>query len=158
MIVALEPRTGAVVWEIPQLDPAADKLESAPYAAPILVQFANRRLLIGCTQRQLYCADADSGILQWPRPRPTTYSVLASSPVLVGESVFMAAPHGTPGQLYRLLAPTGAGQPVGVADAWTTALDSCQGGVVHVDGRLYGSTYPRRGSWQATPPPPAIAF
>ena len=149
MIVALEPRTGAVVWEIPQLDPAADKLESASYAAPILVQFANRRLLIGCTQRQLYCADADSGILQWTRPRPTTYSVLASSPVLVGESVFMAAPHGTPGQLYRLLAPTGAGQPVGVADAWTTALDSCQGGVVHVDGRLYGSTYPRRGSWQA---------
>lgn len=149
MIVALEPRTGAVVWKIPQLDPAADKLESATYAAPILVQFAGRRLLIGCTQRQLYCADADSGVLQWTRPRPTSYSVLASSPVLVGESVFMAAPHGSPGQLYRLLAPTGAGQPVGVADAWTTPLDTCQGGVVHVDGRLYGSTYSRRGSWQA---------
>jgi hypothetical protein len=149
MIVALAPRTGELVWKIPQLDPAPDKLESASYAAPILVQFADRRLLIGCTQRQLYCADADSGVLQWTRPRPTTYSVLASSPVLVGESVFMTAPHGPPGQLYRLLAPTGTGQPVGVADAWTTALDTCQGGVVHIGGRLYGSTYPRRGSWQA---------
>ena len=149
MIVALEPRTGAVVWKIPQLDPAAEKLESASYAAPILVQFAGRRLLIGCTQRQLYCVDTDHGTLQWTRPRPTTYSVLAISPVLVGDAIFITAPVGPPGQLYKLVAPTVAAQRVGVEDGWTTALDTCQGGVVHFEGRLYGSTYPRRGSWQA---------
>ena len=151
MIVALDPRTGVLIWKIPQPDPgaAADKLESASYSAPILVRFAGRRLVIGCTQRQLYCADADTGTLQWTRPRITTYSVLAISPVLVGDAVFITAPFGAPGQLYRLIAPTAAGQPVGVEDAWTTALDTGHGGVVHVGGRLYGSTYPRRGSWQA---------
>ncbi len=151
LIVALDRVTGALLWKIPQSDPAAptDKLESATYAAPIFVRFAGRRLLIGCTQRQLYCADADTGALQWTRSRVTTYSVLATSPVLVGDAVFMTAPIGPPGQLYRLIAPAKPGDLVGVEDAWTTALDTCQGGVVHVGGRLYGSTYPRRGSWQA---------
>ena len=149
MLVALEARTGELRWKIPQAGPAPEQRESATYAAPILVTFAGRRLVIGCTQRQLYCADADTGVLQWTRPRVTRYSVLAVSPVLVGDAVFMTAPIGPPGQLYRLVAPRAAGQPVGVEDGWTTALDTCQGGVVHRDGRLYGSTYPRRGSWQA---------
>jgi outer membrane protein assembly factor BamB len=149
MIVALDRRTGDVVWKTAQLDPAAENLESASYAAPILVQFAGRRLVIGCTQRQLYCVDAASGALQWTRPRVTTYSVLAISPVLVGDAIFMTAPIGPPGQLYHLIAPKRAGEPVGVIDGWTTALDTCQGGVLHVAGRLYGATYPKRGSWQA---------
>lgn len=149
MIVALDRRTGALRWKIAQADAAPDKIESATYAAPILVRFAGRRLVIGCTQRQLYCVDADTGALQWTRARKTTYSVLAMSPVLVGEAVFMTAPIGPPGQLYRLVAPAETGERVGVADAWTTALDTCQGGVVHVGGRLFGATYPKRGSWQA---------
>ena len=149
MLVALDPRTGELRWKIPQAGPAPEQRESATYAAPILVTFAGRRLVIGCTQRQLYCADADTGVLQWTRPRATRYSVLAVSPVLVGDAVFMTAPIGPPGQLHRLVAPRGIGEPVGVEDGWTTALDTCQGGVVYRDGRLYGSTYPRRGSWQA---------
>ena len=149
MLVALDAQTGEIRWKTPQVDAAPDKIESASYAAPILVQFAGQRLVIGCTQRQLYCVDAVSGALQWTRPRATTYSVLASSPVLVGDAVFMTAPHGPPGQLYHLVAPKTAGEPVGVTDGWTTALDTCQGGVVHVKGRLYGAFYPKRGSWQA---------
>ncbi len=149
MLVALNRRTGELRWKVAQAEASADKIESATYAAPIMVRFAGRRLVIGCTQRQLYCVDADTGALQWTRPRKTTYFVLAMSPVLVGDAIFMTAPIGPPGQLYKLIAPTGAGGLVGVADAWTTALDTCQGGVVHVGGRLYGSTYPKRGSWQA---------
>jgi outer membrane protein assembly factor BamB len=38
---------------------------------------------------------------------------------------------------------------VGVEDGWTTGLDTCQGGVVHLDGRLYGSYYPARQGWAA---------
>jgi outer membrane protein assembly factor BamB len=149
MLVALDRRTGEVRWKIAQAEAAGDKVESATYAAPILVRYAGRRLVIGCTQRQLYCVDADTGVLQWTRARVTTYSVLAMSPVLVGDAIFMTAPIGPPGQLYKLVAPTAAGGRVAVEDAWTTALDTCQGGVVHVGERLFGSTYPKRGSWQA---------
>lgn len=125
MIVALEPRTGDLVWKTPQLDQRSEKLEGATYSAPILVQFTGRKLVLGCTHRQLYCVDAVSGVLQWMRPRVTTYSVLAISPVLVGDAVFITAPIGPPGQLYHLIAPTGAGGGVGVRDGWTTPLDTC---------------------------------
>jgi hypothetical protein len=149
MVVALDRLTGALLWKIPQPDPAGAKIEGATYAPPILVSFAGRRLVIGCAQALLYCADANTGALHWTRPRPTTYSVLAISPVLVGDAVFMTAPIGAPGQLYRLVAPARPGDPVGVEDGWTTALDTCHGGVVRAGDMLIGSTYPRRGSWQA---------
>lgn len=149
MLVALDRRTGELRWKVAQAGETAEQSESATYAPPILVRFAGRRLVIGCTQRQLYCVEAETGVLQWTRPRKTTYFVLAMAPVLVGDAIFMTAPIGPPGQLYKLIAPTTASGRVGVADGWTTALDTCQGGVVHVGGRLYGSTYPKRGSWQA---------
>ncbi|MDP3069147.1 MAG: PQQ-binding-like beta-propeller repeat protein [Opitutaceae bacterium] len=151
LIVAFDRTTGTLLWQSAALpsDKDASAAETASYAAPILVQFAGRRLIIGCGNRTLYCADADTGKLQWTRPRPTNYGVLAMAPVLVGDAIFMAAPHGAPGQLYELIAPAQPGDPVGVRDGWTNPIDTCQGGIVHVGGRLYGSTYPRRGGWAA---------
>jgi hypothetical protein len=71
------------------------------------------------------------------------------SPVLVGDAVFMTAPFGPPGALHRLVAPQQPAGRVGVEDVWTTELDTAQGGVVHVGGRLYGSYYPRGRGWAA---------
>ncbi len=151
LVAAFAKATGALLWQSAPVPSGknADTSETASYVAPILVQFAGRRLIVGCGTHTLYCADADTGKLQWTRPRPTAYGVLAMSPVLVGDGVFMAAPHGMPGQLYRLVAPAGPGDPVSVAEGWTNPIDTCQGGVIHVNGRLYGSTYPRRGGWAA---------
>lgn len=151
LLVALDRHTGAIRWQSePGFDGGADgALENASYVSPILVSFAGRRLLIGCSLRHLFCADADTGKLQWRRSRPTTYAVLTMMPVLVGDAVFMTAPHGPPGQLHRMVAPAGPGESVGVEDGWTAGLDSCQGGVVHIEGRLYGAYYPARRGWVA---------
>ncbi len=150
LLVALDKRNGELLWKSdPLFEKEPGPAETAGYAAPILVRFAGRRLLIGCSSRHLYCADADTGKMQWLQPRPTSYSVLAMSPVLVGNAVFMSAPFGPPGALTRLVAPDPIDGKVGVAAGWTTALDPAQGGVVHADGRLYGSYYPRRGGWAA---------
>lgn len=151
LLVALDRRTGAELWRSDPLpDPeGSGGVDNASYASAILVRFADRRLLIGVSLRHLYCADADTGKLQWVRRRPTSYSVLAMMPVLVGDAVFMSAPHGPPGRLHRLVPPRAAGEPVGVEDLWTNPLDPCQGGVVHVAGRLYGAYYPARRGWAA---------
>jgi outer membrane protein assembly factor BamB len=151
LLVALDQHTGAVRWQSAPLfdSEGQDVVENASYVSPILVRFAGRRLLLGGSLRHLFCADADTGKLQWTRRRPTPYLVLAMMPVLVGDAVFMAAPHGAPGQLHRLVAPTTADGLVGVEDLWTAKLDSCQGGVVHAEGRLYGAYYPARQGWVA---------
>ncbi|MGH7958718.1 MAG: PQQ-binding-like beta-propeller repeat protein [Opitutaceae bacterium] len=150
LVVAFDKRNGDVIWQSkPLLDGATGAAESAGYAAPILVRFAARQLMIGFSSRHLFCIDLKSGELQWTRPRPTSYSVLAMSPLLVNDSVFATAPFGPPGALHRLLPPAHPEATVGVEHVWTTDLDTAQGSVVHGNGRLFGSYYPRRGGWAA---------
>lgn len=155
LMVALDKRTGAELWRSDPLVDAAGKgeVETAAYTPPILVRFAGRRLVIGHSARYLFCLDADTGRLQWTQRRPTPYFVQAVTPTVVGDGIFMAAPLGAPGKLYRLKAPgaadAGGEAKVGVEEAWTSKLDTCHGGVVHVGGRLFGSYYPKRGGWAA---------
>lgn len=151
LFVALDKQTGAVRWKSDPLfdSEGGQELENAGYASPILVRFGGRRLLLGCSLRHLVCADADSGKLQWTQRLPTAYSVLAMMPTLVGNAVFVTAPHGKGGHLYQLLPPTRTGDVVGVKELWSTRLDTLQGGVVHLDGRLFGSYYPSRKGWAA---------
>jgi len=66
--------------------------ESASYTSPILVEFAGRKLLIGCSLRHLFCIDTREGRLEWTRPMPTTHSVLALMPVLV-ETRYLSQRH-----------------------------------------------------------------
>jgi outer membrane protein assembly factor BamB len=150
-VVALDKQTGAERWRTAPLTSVTDKdgVESATYVSPILVQYAGRRLLIGCSARTLFGVDADSGKLQWHQARPTPYAVQAAIPTLIDDAIFMAAPLGAPGTLYRLVEPRDRQAPVGVEAGWKSKLDTCQGGVVHVNGRLYGSYYPKRGGWGA---------
>ncbi|MBI5770755.1 MAG: PQQ-like beta-propeller repeat protein [Verrucomicrobia bacterium] len=151
LLVAFDKLTGELRWQnapLPALG-SGDAVDGPSYTPPVLVRFAGRRLYIGAATTQLYCADADTGRLQWTRPRPTSYGVLAMTPALVGDGVFFAAPYGPPGTLHRLVAPASPDAPVGVADAWTSPLDTLQGSVVVHGGRIYGSFYPRRGGWVA---------
>ncbi len=153
LLVALDRQTGEMLWRSdPLIDPGTKEIENAGYAPPVLIRFAGRRLIVGCSSRNLFCADAETGQIQWTRPRPTSYSVLAMTPVLVGDAVFMTAPFGPPGALHRLLAPAQPGGKIGVEDAWTTTLDTCQGGVVYAGGRLLGAYYPRNAGWAAVDP------
>lgn len=151
LLVALDKKDGKLLWKTAPLLDADDNnvTDNAGYASPILVRFAGRRLLIGASSRHLFCADADTGQLQWTRRRKTPYEVISMMPVLVGDAVFLSAPLGPPGQLHRLLAPKAHGALVGVEDSWTAGLDTCQGGVVHAEGRLLGSYYPARKGWAA---------
>jgi outer membrane protein assembly factor BamB len=142
LMVALNKTDGSVRWKSPALyDSAGEKrVENASYVSPILVQFGKRRLVIGASLRHVFCVDADTGALQWSQPFRTTYSVLAMMPVLVGNGVFLTAPHGPDGRYWELLEAEGK---VGVKEGWTTSLDTCQGGVVIPVGRA-GRRWTRR--------------
>jgi hypothetical protein len=69
---------------------------------------------------------------------PTPYLVVAITPVLVGDAVYMTAPDAKFRGLYRLLPQSSS---MNVERLWTGALDTCHGGVVLVDGALFGSFY-----------------
>ena len=70
-------------------------------------------------------------------------------PVLVGDAVFITAPHGKPGALLKLIPPTETNGKIGFEQVWETQLDTCQGSVVLHEGKLIGSFYPGRKGWGA---------
>ena len=151
LLVAFDKHTGAILWQsAPLADTAGDGTpENASYVSPILVRFGDRRLLLGCSLRHLYCADADTGAIQWTRRFPTTYSVISMMPALVGHAIFMTAPHGQGGRLFHLEPAATPDGKVGAREGWSTALDTLQGCVVTVGDKLIGSYYGGRKGWAA---------
>lgn len=151
LLVALDPKTGDVIWKSePLRDAEGDHaIENASYVSPILVQFGKRRLLVGASLKHVFCADAETGKLQWTRRMPTAYSVIAMMPVLIGDAIFMTAPQGKGGRLFHLVPPTTPDGLVGMKEGWSTSLDTLQGGAVLVGGKLFGAFYPGRKGWAA---------
>lgn len=157
LMAALDKQTGATLWtteplRLGQSDPPAHirvtepagETDSANYGSPILFELGGRRQLVNCSLRHIFGVDADNGRLLWSRPIRTKYSVIAATPVLVGNAVFVTAPDTDDGGLYRLRIADGSVQPEKV---WSTKLDTCHGGSVFVDGALYGSWYRRDKGW-----------
>ena len=160
LMAALDKKTGATVWKTEPLrlgaspSPAHERatepvgaLDSCSYSSPILFQLGDRRHIVNCSLRHTFGVDADTGQLLWTRPFPTRYSVIAATPVLIGDGLFVTAPENDQGgRLYRIQTQ---GNKVQIDTVWTTPLDTCHGGQVFVDGALYGSWYRKGKGWAA---------
>lgn len=157
LMAALDKHTGATVWTSEPLrlgwsnDPAHERVaeppgqpDSASYSSPILFTLGGRRHVVNCSLRHVFGVDADTGRLLWSRPMPTRYEVIACTPVLVGDAVFVTAPDCEAKGLYRIQPH---GSTVRVERVWSGGMDTCHGGVVLWDGRLYGSWYRNRRGW-----------
>jgi outer membrane protein assembly factor BamB len=158
LMAALDRQTGATVWatEPLRLGPAGDpahqrvatpagEADAPSYSSPILFTLGGRRHLVNCSLRHVFGVDADTGRLLWTRPLPTRYAVIAATPVLVRDAVFVTAPDTEAGgQLFRVDLE---GTRARVETVWTTELDTCHGGLVYREGALYGSWYRRAKGW-----------
>lgn len=157
LMVALDVRNGQTVWaseplrlgtgELPAHERLAGKpgeVDPAGYGSPILVRCGQQRLLLSCSLRHCFAVDANNGRLLWTRPLRTRFDVVAITPVLCDNAVFFTAPDSSGGRLFRFISDASAGwlEPV-----WTSPIDTCHGGLVYWDGRLYGSWYRARRGW-----------
>ena len=159
LMAALDVRDGSTVWSSGPLrlgasdpprhervaEPAGDT-DNAGYVSPVLIEMAGRRILVSCSLRHSFGVDAATGELLWTRPLPTRFGVIAAVPVLVGNSIFVTAPDAGGGRMYEL---GRAADGVLPELKWRTDLDTCHGGLVHVDGTLFGSWYRARKGWAA---------
>jgi outer membrane protein assembly factor BamB len=139
--VALEGPSGAA--DEPR-DPSGLDFDGSAYASPILFELDGRRCVAGCSSRHVLGVDAETGKILWKQPLPSTYSVLALTPVLCEDGIFMSAPDSGGGRLYRFAE---GGPGLRVEEAWTSDIDTCHGGVLLVDGLLFGSWYRHYDGW-----------
>ena len=159
LMVSLDKETGSTLWTTeplklgPSSHPAQQRLaepagepDTAGYTSPIMIEREGRRQIVNCSLRHVFGVDAATGKLLWTYPLPTQYLVIAATPTLINDAVFITAPDTEAGRLIR---PVWDAQPNQdrLEPVWSTRLDTCHGCLVFAEGTLYGSWYRKDKGW-----------
>ena len=135
--IAYDRMTGNVAWKSGEA--------MAGYAALTRMVVAGRPLLLAFHGKGLAALHEDNGEVLWNLPWETPYDVNATTPVIIGESVFITSGYGTGGTLLK----------VGLSEAETVwknkAIASHHSDPYAIDGYLYGysgDSYQNKGSFK----------
>ena len=133
-MAALDKKTGQTVWN------SASAGEPAGYASPILVECGGLRMVFTMASKSLICVNADSGELLWRYEHYTPrYVANCVTPIYHDGHVFLSGGYGLGSALLKIGIKAGKSSAVPV---WRSKdLDNRHGGVVLVDGYLYGSAH-----------------
>ena len=136
-IVALNKNTGETVWVCKQTTGVPG------YASPILVEYQGLRQIVTMMQRSAVGLNADTGELLWRVERINRWEVNATNAIFHDGHVFICGGYGLGSALLKLQVN---GNKATVTEVWSDrTLDDHHGGVVLVDGYVYGSNM--RGEW-----------
>lgn len=139
-VVALDKMTGETLWTTDSID------DRSAYVSPVLIEHGGTRLLVTVTAAYIIGVDTEKGTIVWKyayaRNHPTTESenrlfINAVSPVYHDGRVFVTSGYDHVGVMLDLSADGTA-----IRRRWLTdVLDCHHGGVVLLDGCIYGSNW-----------------
>lgn len=128
-VVALNRFTGELIWSSPA------EGEISAYTTPLLVELPERKLLVTHTADHIIGIDAETGQMLWSHPQTNRYSVHANTPIYHDGKIFGFSGYDQGGVMLDLSEDGSE-----VEKAWFNEhLDSRMGGMVLIDGYLYGS-------------------
>jgi outer membrane protein assembly factor BamB len=130
-VVALDKATGDTVWTSQGFG------DASAYCSPDIINHNGRRILISMTAKGLIGVDAEDGALLWTRDHPDRWGIHASTPVYADGVLYFVAGSKAGGVALKLSDDGSEITPI-----WTdTEMDTFHGGVVLLDGYLYGTTH-----------------
>ena len=128
-IVALNRHTGELIWR------SEGTGSLSAYCSPILVNHFGKKMLITMLETHITGTDAGTGSLLWSHPYSNQRSIHPNSPIYHEGSIFAFSGYGKGGIKLRLNRAGNA-----ATEEWFNSdLDNQIGGVVLVDGFIYGS-------------------
>ena len=128
-VVALNRINGNLIWSSIGLG------EVSAYCTPLLVDLPARKLLVTMTANHIIGLDAASGKLLWSQEQTNQWSVHANTPIFYDGGLFCFSGYGQGGVKLNL-----SDDGSSIEKEWfKKELDSRIGGMVVVDGYLYGS-------------------
>jgi outer membrane protein assembly factor BamB len=129
-IVALDKMSGKTIWTSRALN------DQAGYASPIVANVQGVRTIMTMTSEAGVGVRASDGMLMWRYTPAANNTANITSPVYADNKVFYSSAYGTGGALLTLRAEGGT---VSAQEAYFTRdLQNHHGGIVLVDGHLYG--------------------
>lgn len=133
-MVALDKLTGKVVWKSPSAED-----DAAGYATPTVIEHQGLRIVLTLTAKALIGVNAQNGDLLFRYEHATNYDVNVLTPIFHDGQIFISSGYGAGSEMLKLSVD---GKKASVKQLWTSKdLDNHHGGVILVDGYLYGSCF-----------------
>lgn len=147
MTIALNKNTGKLIWKSESLN------DNPGYVSPILISYSGKRMIINVSASYIFAIDPASGKLIWKIKHSDINSAKAKAQFPDATEIKCVTPLYHDGKLYVtggynhggiMLNLTEGGNNVAVA--WTDdLLDVHHGGVVLINGCIYGSNWTSNG-------------
>ncbi len=136
-VAALDKNTGKTVWT------AKSTGGKAGYATPAQAEHEGLRMILAMNQNALVGVNADGGGLLFRHEHRTQYDVNATTPILRDGQIFITSGYGSGSEMLKL---TVDGKKASVERVWESQeLDNHHGGVVFLDGCIYGAAHNKHG-------------
>jgi outer membrane protein assembly factor BamB len=139
MTIALNKATGEILWK-------SESLNDKPgYVSPILVDYAGEKVIVNVSLEHVYAVDASNGDILWkvahPNPREGREMIFCVTPLFHDGRVYVTGGYNMGGMLVEI-ADDGRSADI----VWTDdLLDVHHGGVVLVNGYIYGANWLHNG-------------
>jgi outer membrane protein assembly factor BamB len=139
MTIALNKATGDLIWKSPSLN------DKPGYVSPLLVDYAGKRMIVNVSLEHLFAVDASDGEILWKvnHVNPDNSELIKCvTPLFHDGKVYATGGYNTGGMLISIASDGKSAQV-----EWTdNVLDVHHGGVVLIDGYIYGSNWLNNGN------------
>jgi outer membrane protein assembly factor BamB len=136
-IMAFNKKTGEKLWASEALD------GEATYASPRVMPLGKLRQIVGFTAKNVFGVDSETGLMLWSFKNENGHGVSATPVVFKDDVLYATCGYGKGGQGLKLAAADGK---ITVTQLWTNpAPDDQDGGVVLVDGKIFGTGQVHKG-------------
>jgi outer membrane protein assembly factor BamB len=129
-MVALDKTTGETIWTTKGLS------EKSSYCSPLLIERGGKKIIVSTPEKYIIGVDASSGIVLWKHERKSKWAN-PNTPLYRDGRIYATSGYGAEGILIEL-----SEDGTSVTEKWKNEiLDTHHGGVVLVDGCIYGSNW-----------------
>lgn len=127
-IIALDRNTGKLIWK------SKGDGDKSGYCSPLLVKLPKRTLLVTMMEASIQAVDAATGAFLWKHEQTNQWAVHPNIPVYQNGYLYCTSGYGRGGVMLNL-----SDDGSKATEVWRDPnLDPRVGGVVLIDGRIYG--------------------
>lgn len=139
MTIAVNKNTGELIWRSESID------DKPGYVSPILVDYAGMKIIVNVSMDHVFAVDASNGDILWTveheqsnDPNMRRFDLIkCTTPLYKDGRVYVTGGYDTGGMMISM---SDDGREATVE--WTdTVLDNHHGGVLELDGYIYGSNW-----------------
>jgi outer membrane protein assembly factor BamB len=128
-MVALNRNTGKMIWK------SKVNGNKSAYCSPLMIKIKNRKIIITMMEKAVCGFDAATGQMLWHYEHINDTGVHPNIPAYLNGYLYCTSGYGKGGELLKL-----SDDGTSVTEVWKNSeLDSRTGGVVVLNGRIYGS-------------------